>query len=207
MSPKAAALLSELRAELAAFRAQQAALPPPKDVAEDLSRRARLDAVARDGVTDVMRSDLSQVEKGHALQQLFEEIVAIDADNTRALTAALPQEGWFTRSKYGEKVGADAWLIVQHSPDTAFQQAILNRIEPLVATGEINPRDYALLFDRVQVKGNRPQRYASQAHCVSGAWGFLAVEDISAVDQRRAAIGWTETLTDTEARLRIGASC
>lgn len=207
MSPRAEEMVAAWRAGLAEIRARQAALPRPKDVADDLARRAELDAEARQGVAQVLQSDLPAQDKGLALRSLFQDIGRIDADNTDALRRALPSEGWFRPSIHGAKLAQDAWLIVQHSPDATFRAEILARMGPLLASGDLNARDYALLYDRVRTEQKQPQRFASQAQCSSGKWAFYPVDEMAAVDRRRREIGWSEPLAGTEARLRIGSAC
>lgn len=69
--------------------------------------------------------------------------------------------GWPTRSVFGDAAAHDAWLLVQHA-DLPLQERCLALMEPLVATGEVSPKDHAMLLDRVRMLEGRPQPYGSQ---------------------------------------------
>ncbi len=92
------------------------------------------------------------------------------------------------------EVGADgvsaAWILVQHADaDPAFQSDVLEKIAPLVRSGEVTSQEYALLTDRVLVNHGKPQRYGSQLIATNGKWVPKPMEAPGQVDQRRAAIG------------------
>jgi hypothetical protein len=193
--------------EIQAVRDEHARQPPPVSVAEDLARRARLDRVARGGITKLLASDIPIPERGWVMAKMFNEIRLIDEANTMALKAVLPKAGWFSPTSEFPNLSEDAWLIVQHSPDRGLQEDVLGRMEPLVAGGAVAPREYALLYDRVRMFKQAPQRFASQATCAEGRWAFHPLEDADRVGVYRTALGWTETLEETRRRLNIGAPC
>jgi hypothetical protein len=99
--------------------------------------------------------------------------------------------GWFPISTWGEAAGRAAWLLVQHADnDPGFQREVLARMEPLVASKEIEPSNYALLFDRVARAEGKPQRYGSQGECTGpGVWVAADTEDPAGLDRRRASVG------------------
>jgi hypothetical protein len=138
---------------------------------------------------------------------MFREISTIDAENTAALKAAMPATGWFAPTSDAPDLPSHAWLIAQHSPDRDLQREVLARIKPLLRTGLVRARDYALLYDRLQLFAGLPQRFASQAACRGGTWQLERLEDRTEVDRLRTAIGWSETLSETQERLRVGAPC
>jgi hypothetical protein len=100
-----------------------------------------------------------------------------------------------------------AWLIAQHSPDTAFREYALGKMSTLLWSGDVDARDYALTFDRVQIRKGLPQRYGSQARCLDGALVLQPIADESAVNAAREAIGWAQTLEETRGDLEIGKRC
>ena len=114
-----------------------------------------------------------------------------DADNTRWLKQRIAANGWFKRSTYGDAADNAAFLLVQHADqDKPFQKQVLQVLEPLLATQDTRPANYALLFDRVAVGEGRPQRYGSQGRCTGpGTWTELPIENPESVDQRRAGVG------------------
>lgn len=92
------------------------------------------------------------------------------------------------------EVGVDgvsaAWILVQHADaDPAFQSGVLEKIAPLVKSGEVTSHEYALLTDRVLANHGKPQRYGSQLIPQEGKWVPKPMEAPEQVDQRRAAIG------------------
>ena len=113
----------------------------------------------------------------------------MDADNTTFLKSVLPTDGWFRFGRDGEKVGRDAWLIVQHSPDQAFQREILRAMTPMVANGDASGTQYALLYDRVAMYEGKVQRYGSQIVCNNGHFEVSPVEDREKLDELRASVG------------------
>lgn len=86
---------------------------------------------------------------------------------------------------------------------------VLDRMGTLVRQREVEPKHYALLFDRVAEQRGRPQRYGSQGTCRGpGARMVLEnLEDPEGVNQRRREIGWDETLVETMIRMRVGRAC
>ena len=73
--------------------------------------------------------------------------------------------------------------------DAPFQRKVLEMLEPLLASGETNPSNFALLHDRVTVNEGRLQRYGTQGFCVGpGKWAPRPIEDPEHVDARRKAM-------------------
>jgi hypothetical protein len=66
--------------------------------------------------------------------------------------------------------------------------------------------DYALLYDRVAMRHQRPQRYGSQMHCEAGRWAPDPIEDRGNLDKRRAALGM-EPYADYLARFAHDPPC
>lgn len=95
--------------------------------------------------------------------QLALRMLSTDAENTKRLQAIVAEHGWPNRELVGQEGAHAAWLLVQHA-DAApeFQAAVLEVIEPLVARGEVERGDYALLTDRVLVARGEPQLYGTQ---------------------------------------------
>lgn len=149
---------------------------------------------------------LSAEEWRAANAVIWSELGAADADNTAFLKSIMPTDGWFTISQYGEPFIRGAWLIVQHSPDLAFQRRVLQLMEPLVVRKEAYGDDYALLYDRVAVDEGRAQTYGSQAYCSKGKWVLRPIADEAHVDARRREVG-LGPLVDYEKLLGVGNAC
>ncbi|MCK8455217.1 DUF6624 domain-containing protein [Sphingomonas faeni] len=92
-----------------------------------------------------------------------------DQANTAWLSAKVAHQGWPTRSTVGDEASSAAWLLVQHADtNPAFQLTALRLMAPLAAKDEIDPRNFAMLTDRVQLKLSGRQRYGTQWTCKGG---------------------------------------
>lgn len=112
----------------------------------------------------------------------------VDADNTSFLKKIVAERGWPGRSLVGGDAESAAFLIVQHSPDTAFQAKVLALLEKAYAAGEAEGQQVALLTDRVAVQRGQPQVYGTQASIVNGRFKLNPIADSANVDKRRAAL-------------------
>jgi len=94
----------------------------------------------------------------------------LDLENTARLKEVVAQQGWPRKSTWGEGPAQAAWMILQHSPDTEFQAEMLPMLAGLLPEKECSASGYALLYDRVQLRHGRPQRFGSQVRKVDGRW-------------------------------------
>ncbi|HEY1493190.1 MAG TPA: DUF6624 domain-containing protein [Candidatus Solibacter sp.] len=95
--------------------------------------------------------------------------------------------GWPRISIVGREASHNYWLLVQHQ-DLAVQQKILPDLERAANSGEASKSDFAYLYDRVQVRHGKPQRWGTQVSCKQGKPVLDAVEEPSGLDQRRRAL-------------------
>jgi len=188
ISPEVRILIAPVAAAIAEARAKQDALPPPKDDAEKLVRMGELEQAARAGLGKIDPTRIPAAERRNAMTAAWQQILAVDLANQKALLEMVPPEGWFTASKYGREASHAAFLIVQHgNPD--LWRRFVPVLEPLVAKGEIQGGEFALMYDRLANSEGRPQRYGSQMTCKGGKWVPLPIEDPAGIDARRAALG------------------
>jgi len=118
------------------------------------------------------------------------ELARVDFENTQWLKAHVVEKGWPKYSEVGEKAANAAWLLVQHADhDPAFQLQVLRLMEPLLASKEVSPGDYAYLYDRIMLKLTGKQRYATQFWCKDGKMQPRPLEQLDKVDELRAAMG------------------
>ena len=113
----------------------------------------------------------------------------VDADNTSFLKKVVAERGWPGKSMVGSDGAQAAFLIVQHSPDSAFQAKVLPLLEKGFAAGDVEGQHYALLADRVAVHRGQPQIYGTQASVVQGRFVLDPIADSANVDARRAKVG------------------
>ncbi|RYF91422.1 MAG: hypothetical protein EON95_15050 [Caulobacteraceae bacterium] len=195
LSPQAQALIAPVGAALDTERARQAALPPPADDAEKLLRMGQMDQVGRRVLTGIDLTVLPAAEIAQARKAMWAPIEAADAANLKALLAMVPPEGWFLKSRYGEKPAGAAFHIIQHS-DAAQWKRLVPVLEPLVVTGEVDGQLFGLMYDRLAISEDRPQRYGSQMRCDKGNWAPYPLEDAAKVEEWRKAMGFMQTFAE-----------
>lgn len=112
-----------------------------------------------------------------------------DSARTRRLKAIIDEHGWPGPDKVDNDGVSAAFLLLQHSPDSAFQERLLPVLEREAQAGRMRPADVALLTDRVLVRSGKPQRYGSQFKMQVGKMIAEPIEDLDGLDARRAAVG------------------
>lgn len=198
--PRVDAALAECDARVAQMRAEFAktpAAPPDKAwITARLQHMVDVDQYVRRFTQEGFARGFSAQENAIFGPRIAERMTAVDIANTAELKTLLPASGWFGISEYGERASTNAWLLIQHADkDPQFQREIVKRLEPLAATGEVKPSNYALLFDRVALSFNDPdrrtlQRYGTQGQCTGpGTWAPFPVEDPDKLDERRRSVG------------------
>lgn len=195
LSPRAEELIAPVRQAIEAERRVQAALPPPANDSEKLERMGRLDQVGRRVLTQIDLAVLPSEELKVARKAMWAPVEEADAENEKALLAMVPPEGWFLKSRYGDKAARAAFHIVQHS-NLELWRRFVPVLEPLVAKGEVDGQSYGLMYDRLALNEGRPQRYGSQVVCKAGKWGPDKLEDPDRVDERRKAMGFTQSMAE-----------
>lgn len=188
LSPEAQALVGPVLQRIEAEEARQAALPPPGDDREKLARMRERDQLGRRAMSSLDLSSLPETERRAAHAAVWGRVSEIDEALLAELLAMLPEEGWFTRSRYGDAGSQTAFLIVQHS-NVEMWRRFVPVLEPLVATGEVNGGAFALMYDRLEMSEGRPQRYGSQMQCENGRFKPYRLEDPARVDEWRASMG------------------
>ena len=163
--------------------------PPSQSVAHEVTWAApQVDTLIRLGRED-------QEGRGALAQAMVRQDTAVmlasmraDSAHTRWLRTAVARYGWPIRSSVGDSAATSAWLILQHSPDTAWQAAMLPELEQLGRRGELRLPDVALLTDRVLVHRGEPQRYGSQFNIVDGRLVPAPIADLPGLNARRASV-------------------
>ena len=202
----AEAAVAAWRVKAAACRTRTVVAPAGTGVAANLAERVEVDQCLRRLLDDDGLNALPVAEQGAAMRRVWGDIGAVDAANTAYLKSVLPADGWFRASRDGAKTARDAWLIVQHSPDQEFQRQVAARMAPLAEAGEVEGRDYALLYDRTEMFAGRPQYYGSQYRCEKGRWSAYDLRDPAGVEARRKAFGM-ETMVQNLAKVAGNGGC
>ncbi|WP_242913535.1 DUF6624 domain-containing protein [Brevundimonas pishanensis] len=176
-------------------RAKLDSLPPDADLKTRFASVYVLDQAPRTAISDIMRSSMSVEDKAEARAALRPIMEDQDRKNLQIVLDHLPPEGWYLRSRYGDEVATTAFYVVQHS-DVETWRRFVPVLEPLVAQGEVAGPAYALMYDRLALSEQRPQRYGSQVACENGRWVALYLEDPDNVDERRRAMGFPDTYAE-----------
>lgn len=203
--PKVAAVLERWCGVIEAAERERPA--PDASLHARLHHLVRLDEVTRQHLWMIEDPELDSNQRGIVEGALGTSLGTIDARNTNELRKLLPSSGWFSNRRHGRQVTHGAWLIAQHSPDASFREYALGKMSALLRSGDVDARDYALSFDRVQIRKGLPQRYGSQARCLDGVLVLQPIADESAVNAARETIGWAQTIEETKGDLEIGKRC
>lgn len=198
LTPDAKARLVPLFDGYETLNKELAALPPAKNDAERLLRLKRRDDFGRTVIRQIDFGSLPAADAQAAMMAAQIEIERQGIENQTQLKAMLPQRGWFLRSEIGAEASSAAWLIIHHAinTDMALVRQVLGSMNGLLATGEIEKPDYAMLADRVAVVDGVRQSYGTQMICNQFKWALYPVADEANVEARRKDMGIGVTLAD-----------
>ena len=129
-------------------------------------------------------------EEVEVLQALVQsQLVLVETMNVGSLGDVIAEQGWPRISEVGSYAATKAWQIAYNTNDLAFQLEVLRAMEPLLEEGEVEKRDYAMLFDPVHFATTGKQLYGTLERCEGGLLLPEPVEDETGLDARRAAMG------------------
>ena len=184
LSPETQAFVAPVEAAIHAVRTRQGELEPATDIQTRLERMGELDQAGRLVIVSLDFSKVPAEERQAAIKAASAPIEAVDQENQAALLTLIPAEGWFLKSRYGDKAAAAAFHIVQHSDEHLWAR-FLPVLEPLVAQGEIDGQSFAMMFDRLATSEGRAQRYGTQFRCDNGKWRPYPIEAPESLEDRR----------------------
>jgi len=116
-------------------------------------------------------------------------VQAIDEINTKELKIVMKDWTWRQLVESENRLAGRAFSIVQHTNDDAFQEETLAHIKPLAEEGLMEGQQYALMYDRVNLKKNGgKQLYGTQAKCVNGQHDVHNLSDPDNVNERRKTL-------------------
>ena len=137
-----------------------------------------------------IRNDIAKIGWNTPPPELLEKLRLIDAKNTKRLKEIIEQHAWVNENLVGRSGVSAAFLIVQHSSDLKFQEAMLPHLKRSFLNGEgVSGQEFALLQDRVLVHQNKLQLYGTQLNILDGELVFDPIFDEEHVDKRRAEVG------------------
>jgi hypothetical protein len=112
-------------------------------------------------------------------------------NNLKELEVLLSEKGWPKRSQVGPEASSAAFYILQHS-NAAAQEKYITMFEECCRENEADWHQYALMFDRMRMNQNKPQRYGTHTYLDPSAGRpdeLYPLEDEARVDEWRTEIG------------------
>jgi endonuclease/exonuclease/phosphatase family metal-dependent hydrolase len=152
-------------------------------------------------INEKLRKELLQMEKtdqeirNKEIEKKYQDVKLglkekeIDLKNTKRLKEIIAKYGFPYSELVGKEATNAAFIIIQHSPDHAFQEEMLPYIEKGAKRGDIPTDNYALLVDRTRIHKGLLQLYGTQASFKDGKLIVDPIEDEEKVDERRKALG------------------
>jgi hypothetical protein len=114
----------------------------------------------------------------------------INDQNQKELEQLIEAKGWPRKSQVGKEAADAAFLVIQHSTPEK-QKKYLPVIKILCENDEANWGSYALMYDRIQISDNKPQKYGSQVrfNAEINMYELYPLLDETKVDQWRKEVG------------------
>ncbi len=112
----------------------------------------------------------------------------IDQALTTDLKAIVDAHGWPTIALVGLPASDAAMLLLTHTPDHAWQRALLPQLEDLADQGKIDGAPLAMVVDKELLSEGRLQRYGTQFRHVGNEIALVGVEDPANLDRTRARL-------------------
>ncbi len=121
---------------------------------------------------------------------LAEQLNAVDLRNTKKVKQIFNQWGWPSKEKFDDATENAFWLLVQHAYyDLPLQRKVLNTLKKVKHKNALESKYYAYLYDRVQIRLNRLQRFGTQGKCIGPKnWQVFPLEDKKNINQIRAGM-------------------
>lgn len=174
---------------VAAYRAKVKA-KRDENLAEEIKGMMEIDQLVRSAYAEILETHTFSDEELSLLgTDVFPEITTTDRYNTARLKEILQDYSWEELAGIRDDVAANAYLIVQHSGDTAFMESALPAFERFAHQGLVNGEVFAKMYDRVQVFNGRPQRYGTQLSCIDHKWVFPELENPERLEKWRSEMG------------------
>jgi len=137
--------------------------PPPDLEPEPLALgRKKLETSRKEEMLTELRRRAELDQAVRKDRRRMAEMGKVDRDNTAWLRERVAEIGWIDARRFGRRAAGDAFLIVQHSGDLPLMLAAMPAIKRDFENGHVDGQSYCLLYDRLQMRLGRKQRYGSQ---------------------------------------------
>lgn len=112
---------------------------------------------------DQIKSNLRQGKYLDYTQEEWQKFRdSVQAENTAKTEKIFDDYGFLGYKEVGEDGAEHFFVLVQHTNELAFQKRVLKAMKKEVSKGNANPRNYAYLYDRVQVNEGKKQLFGTQ---------------------------------------------
>ena len=112
-----------------------------------------------------------------------------DQKQLTTLFELLEEEIWVKKSEVGERAATANFLIIQHSMDVDLLKKYLPKLKARCLEGEAEWNYYAMMYDRLQMIQDLPQRYGTQFQIIGDEKKMFPLEDAGKVNVWRNEIG------------------
>ncbi|PRD48524.1 DUF6624 domain-containing protein [Sphingobacterium haloxyli] len=114
--------------------------------------------------------------------------------NQKTIAGYFKTYGYLGYNEVGKEGSNHFWLLVQHCDhDPKFQKQVLKEMEIQVKKNNADPKNYAYLFDRVQVNAGKKQLFGTQVDYLVESTGRAiprnGLIDSANIDTRRTEYG------------------
>ncbi len=178
----------------------QTTSPTHPDLAKELLAMRKPDQKLRIRYVKMLQSGK---QNSNRFKKLTARLVETDRNNTARMREIVAQYGWPTYDLVGPRASSAAWILVQHADRSPlFQAHCLPLLKAAVDENQASARNYAYLYDRVQLAYGYAQRYATQTtkNEFTNTGFFQSIEDEAKVQERRAAMGIERHIVDYAAQ-------
>lgn len=129
--------------------------------------------------------------------QYIKKMMDVDSINQEKIKLILRKYGWIEKSKIGEKAADAFFYTVQHA-DLELMEEWFPEFKKLAEKGEANPRQCAMMEDRLLMWKGKKQIYGTQAADFreDKKMAIWPIEDVQNVNERRKNIGFESTVEE-----------
>jgi hypothetical protein len=128
--------------------------------------------------------------KSTVVRALWEFKFMINEKNQKELEVLIAKKGWPKNSEVGSTAAGAAFYVIQHA-DVEKQKKYVPMLKQRCEEKEASWQNYALLYDRMRMNENKPQKYGTQTRYIeqTDSIELYPLEDETKVDEWRKEIG------------------
>lgn len=132
----------------------------------------------------------------------IDNLIETDKNNLARLKEIIKAIGWPSVDKVGAKASEGAFFIAQHAvTDWPLMEFALIHVEADYRAGKSPGRNYALMYDRINMLHGKPQKYGTQIVNNRDGCSVYQLEDAGKADIFRQEVGLTPDLKTYEAKM------